>query len=65
MPPGRARYPSRISSKRAQSALCSLLSGCTDERLAGFTAVSLAASYNVPVETVAKMLIGVRKARGL
>jgi hypothetical protein len=65
MAPGRARYPSRISSKRAQSALCSLLSGCTDERLAGFTAASLAASYNVSLETAERMLVGVRKARGL
>jgi hypothetical protein len=57
-------YGSRqISAKRAAAALQQLLYGCTDERLAGFTAAGLAGSYNVPVETAERMLSGARLAR--
>lgn len=60
------RYPkAHLSPNRAKAAVAMLLSGCTAERLAGFTAQSLAASYNVPVEYAAGMLAGARKGRGL
>jgi hypothetical protein len=53
----------QISGKRATSALTQLLYGCTDERLQGFTAASLAGSYNVPLATAERMLDGARLAR--
>jgi hypothetical protein len=42
-----------------------LLTGCTAERLAGFTAATLAGSYNVKIETAERMLQGARRSRGL
>lgn len=60
------RYPkAHLSANRAKAALAMLLNGCKTERLAGFTAQSLAASYNVPIEHAAAMLDGARKGRGL
>lgn len=59
------RRPSRISKKRAQVALVSLLYGATAERLRGFTAASLAASYNVTLATAERRLSDARKGRGL
>ena len=59
------RRPSHISSKRAEAALSMLLTGCTAERLAGFTAAALAGSYNVKIEIVERMLQGARRSRGL
>jgi len=58
-------YPSTISAKRAKQALCQLLYGCTPERLAGFTAEGLAASYRVPIGEVAGLLQRAKKGRGL
>ena len=58
-------YPdAKLSRKKAETALTMLLCGCTDERLRGFTADSLAASYNVPVARVVAMLSGARLERG-
>lgn len=60
----RRSYPkAHLSQKRAAAALTSLLCGCTDERLDGFTAAGLAGSYNVPVGTVEQMLATARQAR--
>lgn len=56
-------YPSRISAKQAKQALTQLLYGCTPERLAGFTAQGLAASWNVPITEVAEQLERAKKAR--
>jgi hypothetical protein len=50
-----------ISKKRAAAALAMLLTGCTKERLAGFTAASLVASYNVSLETAQRMLSAARQ----
>lgn len=61
----RASYPKALlSRKKAELALTGLLYGCTDERLAGFTADGLAASYNVPVERTKVLLDGARLGRG-
>lgn len=60
-----ARRRSTVSKKCAATALVSLLHGCTDERLASFTAASLAASYNVPLERAAEMLAAARQGRML
>lgn len=58
-------YPARnLSRKQAESALTHLLYFCTEDRLAGFTAESLAASYNVPVARVEAMLADARGRRG-
>lgn len=59
------RHPSRISKKRADAALVNLLYGATVERLLGFTAASLASSYNVSLATAEKRLSDARKGRGL
>lgn len=59
------RHPIRISKKSAESALASLLYGCTPARLASFTTASLAGSYNVPVAKVEQMLERARSGRGL
>lgn len=61
----RRSYPSRISKKASNAQLVQLLYGCTDERLAGFTAAGLAGSYNVPVATAESMLCDARRGRGL
>lgn len=59
-------YPKRrVSRPKAETTLALLLSGCTPERLAGFTAQGLAASYNVPLPRVEAMLADVRRRRGL
>ncbi len=58
----RAPAPSR---KSAETALIMLLSGCTDERLAGFTATGLAASYNVPLPRATVLLAEMKMRRGL
>ena len=59
-------YPDpKLSRKKAEVAVTMLLAGCTDERLAGFTAESLAASYNVAASDVARMLADARRRRGL
>jgi hypothetical protein len=52
-----------ISQKSAVAALTQLLHFCTEERLAGFTAASLAASYRVPLAKVEQMLAAARRAR--
>lgn len=60
------RYPkAHLSSKRAKAAVAMLLSGCTAERLSGFTAAGLSASYNVPLEAAGQMLAEARRGRGL
>jgi hypothetical protein len=56
---------SSLSSKRAKAALQQLLTGCREERLAGFTAAGLASSYNVPVAEAEKMLARARQGRML
>jgi hypothetical protein len=61
--PQRSYGTKQISAKRAAAALQQLLYGCTDERLAGFTAAGLAGSYRVTVETAERMLCGARAAR--
>lgn len=59
------RFPkAHLPANRAKAALSMLLNGCKAERLAGFTAASLAASYNVPVEQAAAMLDAARRGRG-
>jgi len=57
------RRPSHISAKRARSALVMLLSGCTEERLAGFTAAQLAGSTRVPFAEVEELLEAAKKGR--
>lgn len=59
----RGRGPTRISKKSADAALTMLLVGCTAERLAGFTAASLAGSYNVKLETAERKLADARARR--
>lgn len=44
-------------------ALTGLLYGCTDERLASFTASGLASAYNVPLARVEAMLASARQGR--
>lgn len=64
-PPGHHRYPkASLSAKQAEGALTHLLFFCTDERLAGFTAAGLSASYNVPIARVEAMLSDARGRRG-
>jgi hypothetical protein len=53
----------QLSQKRAASALASLLTGCTEERLASFTASGLASAYNVPLPRVETMLASARQGR--
>ena len=65
MRPQRSYGSKHISGKRARAALSMLLTGCTDERLKGFTAAGLAGSYNVPIATVEQMLAAARQGRGL
>lgn len=58
-------YPKkRPSSVRAKASLSMLLNGCTAERLAGFTAAGLSASYNVPIAQASVMLAAARLGRG-
>lgn len=52
--------PSRQS---AETTLVSLLYGCTDERLAGFSAESLSASYAVPLARATALLAEARRLR--
>lgn len=52
-----------LSRKKAELALSGLLYGCTEERLAGFTAQGLAASYNVPLPRAQVMLDEARRRR--
>ena len=56
-------YPSRISAKQAKQGLTQLLYGCTEERLAGFTAQGLAASWRVPIAEVEDLLKRARAGR--
>lgn len=57
-------YPkAQFSRRKAATALTMLLSGCTDERLAGFTAAGLAGSYNVTVAEAERLLSTVRQVR--
>jgi hypothetical protein len=57
-------YPkASLSKKQAELTLTSLLFGCTEERLAGFTAESLRASYNVPLAKVEELLARARRSR--
>jgi hypothetical protein len=59
-------YPkANMSRKKAENALTALLYGCTDERLRGFTAEGLAASYNVPLPRAGEMLAQARRGRRL
>lgn len=59
-------YPkANLSSKRAKAALQMLLTGCAPDRLAGFTAASLASSYNVPIAEADKLLSAARQGRML
>jgi hypothetical protein len=58
-----SRYPSRISKRSADMQLTLLLTGCTAERLAGFTAAALAASYRVPLAIAEKKLTAAREGR--
>jgi hypothetical protein len=52
-----------ISKRNATVALTMLLTGCTKERLAGFTAEGLAASYNVPAAKAEELLDRARQGR--
>lgn len=52
-----------LSRPKAEVVLQLLLAGCTDERLRGFTAQELAASYNVAPERVQAMLDEARAGR--
>ena len=63
MRPQRSYGTKNVSRKRARAALSMLLAGCTNERLAGFTAAGLAASYNVSPAKAEEMLAAARKAR--
>jgi hypothetical protein len=54
---------SHISKASAAAALTRLLCGCTHERLASFTAKSLALSYDVSVEKAEQMLARARQGR--
>lgn len=59
-------YPTAsLSRKKAETVLTLLLVGCTDERLQGFTAASLSASYNVPVGRTMTLLDEARRRRGV
>ena len=60
-----AGYPkASLSRVKAERALNELLYLCTAERLAGFTAAGLSASYNVPIARVEAMLSDARGRRG-
>lgn len=50
-----------MSSKRAESALIMLLTGCKAEKLASFTAAGLHAAYNVPVAKCETLLSQARQ----
>jgi hypothetical protein len=63
MPPVSHHRRPNLSQKRAASALTSLLTGCTDERLSTFTASGLASQYNVPLAEVEAMLANARQGR--
>lgn len=59
-------YPQQsLSRKKAEQALSALLYGCTDERLRGFTAQGLAASYNVLLPKAEQMLAEAKRRRGV
>jgi hypothetical protein len=57
----RRRGSSQLSKPKAESALTMLLTGCTKERLASFTAQGLAGSYNVPLATAERLLMSARQ----
>jgi hypothetical protein len=57
------RRRAQISKANATAALTRLLYGCTPERLAGFTAQYLAASYAVPLDKAEQMLSAARQGR--
>lgn len=59
----RGRGTKSQTRKQATTALVNLLYGCTPERLAGFTAASLSASYNVPVAQAEELLMRARLGR--
>jgi hypothetical protein len=64
VPPMSARRrTSQLSGNKAKAALAQLLAGCTKERLAGFTAASLSASYNVPHDKAEELLARARQGR--
>lgn len=64
MPGVRHSYPrAALSAKKAERVLVALLYGCTVERLRGFTANGLAASYAVPLPRVAELLDEARRRR--
>jgi dihydrodipicolinate synthase/N-acetylneuraminate lyase len=62
---GENRRTTKLSAKCAKAALAQLLSGCRDDRLAGFTAAGLSGSYNVSPAEAEKMLAAARSGRGL
>lgn len=60
----RGGYPkASLSRPKAELALTGLLYGCTDERLQGFTAEGLAASYNVALPRAQALLDAARLGR--
>jgi hypothetical protein len=59
------RGTSHLSRKSAAACLAQLLYFCTEERLRGFTAEGLAASYNVPPAKAEEMLSRARQGRGV
>jgi hypothetical protein len=61
--PGENRRTSHLSQRRAAAALSMLLSGCTAERLAGFTAAGLASTHNVKLGEAERMLDAARRGR--
>lgn len=61
---GNTGYPQKTQTQRqAETALVQLLYGCTTERLASFTADSLAASYGVKRDRVEQLLVEARLRR--
>jgi hypothetical protein len=61
-----AGYPNaHLSQKKAEMALTMLLFGCTAERLAGFTAASLAGSYRVALPKIEQLLADAKERRGI
>lgn len=61
-----SEYPDKqLSVASARSQLSQLLAGCTDEKLAGFTADSLAKMYRVKMTDIEAMLHTARTARAI
>lgn len=56
-------FQAQESGASARSRLAMLLAGATDQRLASFTADSLAATHRVPFATAAIMLSEARERR--